>query len=167
MISNRKIAVLFVCTGNICRSPSAEGVFRRMVEQAGRTKDIVCASAGTHAYHIGEPPDPRAQNAALRRGYNLSDQRARRVVADDFREFDLMLAMDLENLEALSLARLRPADARTEAQLFLQYVGLPGHAGSFDVADPYYGSARGFDTMLDVIEAGAAKLLAMLNSSRA
>jgi protein-tyrosine phosphatase len=137
-----------------------------MVEQAGRAKEIVCASAGTHGYHIGEPPDLRAQDAALRRGYNLSDQRARRVIADDFREFDLMLAMDLENIEALSLARLRPPGARTEAQLFLEYVGLPGQAGTFDVADPYYGSAPGFDTMLDVIEAGATKLLAMLNSGR-
>jgi protein-tyrosine phosphatase len=166
MISNKKVAVLFVCTGNICRSPTAEGVFRSMVERASRANQISCASAGTHGYHIGEPPDLRAQDAALRRGYNLKAQRARKVLPEDFNDFDLMLAMDLENIAALE--RMRPAGARIAPELFLEYVDLPGLGSKpREVADPYYGSARGFDAMLDVIEAGAAKLLAMLGTGKA
>jgi protein-tyrosine phosphatase len=162
MISNKKTSVLFVCTGNICRSPTAEGVFRSMVKQAGQEGAIVCASAGTHGYHVGEPPDLRTQEAALRRGYDLSGQRGRKVEAADFNDFDLVLAMDKDNMSAL--ARLRPKTARTSPVLFLDYVGnsKQGSRASSEVADPYYGGAQGFDMVLDVIEDGAAKLLAML-----
>jgi protein-tyrosine phosphatase len=154
------IRVLFICTGNICRSPTAEGVFRAMVKKAGLDGQISCESAGTHGYHIGEPPDLRAQQAAKQRGYDLSAQRARKVAPADFNDFDLMLAMDGENMEAL--ARLRPPDARTHAELLLEHVGQPGPKGVPDVADPYYGSGKGFEVMLDVIEKAAAKLLASL-----
>jgi protein-tyrosine phosphatase len=151
--------ILFVCTGNICRSPTAEGVFREMVAKAGLADRIVCESAGTHGYHIGEPPDLRAQQTARKRGYDLGALRARKVVAADFNDFDLMLAMDGENLEAL--ARLRPKGARIEPELLLEHTGLATRQRP-DVADPYYGSEQGFETMLDVIEAAAAKLLASL-----
>lgn len=166
MIVNRKAAVLFVCTGNICRSPTAEGVFRALVERAGLVSRITCASAGTHGYHLGEPPDLRTQAAARRRGYELSGQRARQVIADDFSDFDLMLAMDLDNLAAL--ARMRPANAGIAPVLFLDYVdGLGGGGGrNKEVGDPYYGGGQGFEAVLDVIEEGAAKLLSMLSSSK-
>jgi protein-tyrosine phosphatase len=152
--------VLFVCTGNICRSSTAEGVFRAMIEQAGLDGQIGCESAGTHSYHIGEPPDLRAQQAAKQRGYDLSAQRARKVAPGDFDDFDLILAMDGENMEAL--ARLRPQHARIYPELLLEHVGQLGPKGVPDVADPYYGSGKGFEVMLDVIEKAAAKLLASL-----
>jgi len=159
--------VLFVCTGNICRSPSAEGVFRAMVEKAGLSQQIQCESAGTHGYHIGEPPDLRAIQAARGRGYDLSAQRARKVAPQDFNDFDLMLAMDQENMRALSPQR--PKDARIQPQLMLEYIKHPAadgiyKDGIYEVADPYYGSGQGFETMLDVIEAAAAKLLASLTA---
>ena len=153
------IRILFVCTGNICRSPTAEGVFSTMVAKAGLADRISCESAGTHGYHIGEPPDLRAQQTALKRGYDLGALRARKVVAADFNDFDLMLAMDGENLAAL--AALRPQGARIEPELLLEHTGLATRQQT-DVADPYYGSEQGFETMLDVIEAAAAKLLASL-----
>ena len=161
MIANRKISVLFVCTGNICRSPTAEGVFQALITRAGLEKNLSCDSAGTHGYHIGEPPDLRAQAAARRRGYDLSTLRARQVVADDFSEFDLMLAMDLGNLAPLG--GLQPANARIAPVLFLDYVNAG--AGKREVADPYYGNGQGFEVVLDAIEDGAAKLLTKLSSS--
>src|SRR5215831_8521570 len=97
-----QVGVLFVCTGNICRSPTAEGVFRKLVAEAGLSDAIVADSAGTHAYHIGEAPDVRSQRAASRRGYDLADLRARRVERTDFERFDLIVAMDLEHFEILS-----------------------------------------------------------------
>lgn len=133
-----------------------------MVEKAGLADHITCASAGTHGYHVGEPPDLRAQQTAKRRGYDLSAQRARRVAPSDFDEFDLVLVMDSDNLEALKLTRLQPANARTPPELLLEHVATPGPHGVFEVADPYYGSGEGFEIMLDTIEAAAAKLLAML-----
>lgn len=149
--------VLFVCTGNICRSPTAEGVFRTLVERAGLADDIRCESAGTHDYHVGDPPDLRTQAAARKRGYELGGQRARKVVPGDFLEFDLMLAMDRDNM--IALARLQPADARTIPVLFLEYVGTPGMS---EVDDPYYGGTDGFRAVLDVIETAAGKLLASI-----
>jgi protein-tyrosine phosphatase len=154
--------VLFVCTGNICRSPSAEGVFRAMVEKAGLSQQIQCESAGTHGYHIGDPPDLRAIQAARGRGYDLSAQRARKVAPQDFNDFDLMLAMDQENMRALALQR--PKDARIQPQLMLEHVNHTSEKGVVEVADPYYGGGQGFETMLDVIEAAAAKLLASLTA---
>lgn len=154
--------VLFVCTGNICRSPTAEGVFRTLVGQAGLSESIRCESAGTHDYHVGDPPDLRALQAAKKRGYDLSAQRARRIAPEDFRNFDLVLVMDHENLNALSLARLRPKDATAEAQLFLEHIQVQAADGSFEVADPYYGNQQSFEVMLDLIEIAARKLIASL-----
>jgi protein-tyrosine phosphatase len=155
-------SVLFVCTGNICRSPTAEGVFRAMVKRAGLENAIACASAGTHGYHVGEAPDLRTLDAARRRGYDLSAQRAQKVEPEDLNVYDLVLAMDQDNMFYLS--RLRPKDARTEPQLFLSYVGVApaGARAASEVPDPYYGGEQGFERVLDVIEDGAAKLLAML-----
>jgi protein-tyrosine phosphatase len=153
--------VLFVCTGNICRSPTAEGVFRAMIELAGVADRISCDSAGTHGYHIGELPDLRARQAARRRGYDLSSLRARRIDRSDFRDFDLMLAMDLENLAALS--QMQPRDARITPALFLEYAG---HPRLREVEDPYYGGAAGFEAVLDVIEDAAARLLVSLTAAK-
>ena len=152
--------VLFVCTGNICRSPTAEGVFRTLVERAGLAREISCDSASTHDYHVGDPPDLRTQAAARSRGYELMDLRARKVAREDFFEYDLVLAMDDDNMAALS--QMQPKGARTLPALFLEYVGNPGMR---EVADPYYGGAQGFDEVLGVIESAAAQLLAALAAS--
>ena len=157
--------MLFVCTGNICRSPTAEGVFRALVERAGLEGRIRCDSAGTHGYHVGEAPDLRTQVSARRRGYELGALRARQVAPQDFEEFDLILAMDRANMAALR--GLQPANARTSPVLFLEYVAAPGtEINESEVGDPYYGDGRGFDDVLNVIETGAAKLLAMLSVRR-
>ena len=153
--------VLFVCTGNICRSPTAEGVFRALIERAGVANRISCDSAGTHGYHIGEPPDLRTQHAARRRGYNLGNLRARCIDHSDFRDFDLMLAMDLENLAALS--HMQPRDARITPALFLDYAG---HPELHEVDDPYYGGPGGFEAVLDVVEDAAARLLVSLTAAK-
>lgn len=158
----KKTSVLFVCTGNICRSPTAEGVFRAMVKRAGLENVISCASAGTHGYHVGQPPDLRTQEAARRRGYDLSAQRAQKVEPADFDGYDLVLAMDQDNMFFLS--RIKPKGARTAPQLFLDYAGVSsaGSRAPSEVADPYYGGEQGFERVLDVIEDGAARLLALL-----
>ena len=142
--------VLFVCLGNICRSPTAEGVFRARAAAAGLTATV--DSAGTGGWHVGDPPDRRAQAEARRRGYDLSAQRARRATAQDFHDFDLIFAMDRSNLSALT--RLRPADASADLTLFLDL--LPDHPLR-DVPDPYY--EDGFDTVLDLIEHGCDALI--------
>jgi protein-tyrosine phosphatase len=147
--------VLFVCMGNICRSPTAEGVFRHLVRTEGLEDLIHVASAGTHDYHTGRPPDARAQQAAARRGYDLSAQRAQRVEARHFVEFDYVLAMDAENLS--HLRRIAPEGLRDKAMLFLDF--SPGHRGG-EVPDPYYGTADGFARVLDLVEAGAHGLMA-------
>lgn len=149
------IRVLFCCMGNICRSPTAEGVFRHMVHAAGLGDRIEIASAGTHDYHIGRPPDRRAQAAAAARGYDLSHQRARQVSPQDFLDYDYILAMDADNL-----ARLRgvaPGAQRDKARLFLDYSET--RSGE-EVPDPYYGGEDGFMLVLDMVEDGAAGLLA-------
>ncbi len=147
--------VLFVCTGNICRSPTAEGVFRHLIQQAGLSAAIESASAGTHGYHIGEPPDPRTVAAARRRGFDLSAQRARKVRAEDFHTYDLILAMDRDHFAHLE--SLRPNEARAEVKLFLTYHPANTHK---DVPDPYYGGAQGFEQVLDMIELASRELLA-------
>jgi protein-tyrosine phosphatase len=159
-------SVLFVCTGNICRSPTAEGVFRAMVKRAGLENAITCASAGTHGYHVGQPPDLRTMEAARRRGYDLSAQRAQKVEPADFNAYELVLAMDRDNMFFLS--RLMPKNARTSPQLFLDYVGVSSQGGraASEVADPYYGGEQGFERVLDVVEDGAARLLAMLTKQQ-
>ena len=143
--------VLFVCTGNICRSPTAEGVFRHFADSAG--VEVEADSAGTHGYHIGEPPDPRTIAAAAKRGFDLKPLRARRVKHEDFNQFDLILAMDgghLAHLEAM-----RPKDARAAVKLFLDYHPEKKR----DVPDPYYGGPEGFEHVLDLVEAASRKLL--------
>lgn len=150
------IKVLFVCTGNICRSPTAEGVFRHMVEAAGLSGAVETDSAGTHGYHIGEPPDPRSVAAAAARGFDLSALRARRVTRADFHSFDLILAMDRGHFE--QLIAQRPTDARAAVKLFLDYHPTPGKM-SGDVPDPYYGDRDGFEQVLDLVETASKALL--------
>ncbi len=154
MNKKEKIRILFVCMGNICRSPTAEGVFRHLVEQQGLAGKIIIDSAGTHDYHIGEPPDARSQAAAARRGYDLSGLRARQVVRDDFRAFDYVLAMDETNLS--QLRQQCPDDCRDRLKLFLDFA----EDGTVrEVPDPYYGGAEGFATVLDLVEHAARGLL--------
>jgi protein-tyrosine phosphatase len=148
-------AILFVCMGNICRSPTAEGVFRHRAQLAGLATRI--ESAGTHAYHIGEPPDPRSTEFALKRGIDLSTQRARKVAASDFAEFDHILAMDKDNLALLQAAC--PPQYRHKLGLFMQYASK---SASDIVPDPYYGGPRGFDEVLDFIEDASDGLIANL-----
>ena len=149
------VSVLFVCMGNICRSPTAEGVFRSVVEREGLGDVIHIDSAGTHAYHVGEGPDRRSQQAALKRGIDLSAQRARRARKQDFARFDYLLAMDRDNLQGL-LAIAPPGDEE-KARLFLTFAPSLTTA---EVPDPYYGSGDGFETVLDLIEAASEGLLA-------
>lgn len=149
--------VLFVCLGNICRSPAAEAVFRKMA--AARGLDAVADSAGTGGWHAGEAPDPRMQKAAARRGYDLSALRARQVTPADFAAFDLVLAMDRANLR--DLEAIRPSGG-VRPRLFLELAGT----GILDTPDPYYGSAADFERTLDLIEEGAAGLAAHLGGSR-
>ena len=156
------IRVLFVCAGNICRSPIAEGVVRRMLHEEKLADRIEVDSAGMQAYHIGEAPDQRAQRAAARRGYDLSGLRARQVGAEDFAHFDLILAMDRSCLAALK--RLCPAERREHLGLFMD------HAKAFDddeVPDPYYGSGEGFELVLDMVEDAADGLIATLQTAPA
>lgn len=149
------IKVLFVCMGNICRSPTAEGVFRHLVEEAGLAQRVLIDSAGTHDYHIGKPPDRRAQAAAVQRGYDLSGLRGRQVETRDFDEFDYILAMDAENLANLN--RIKPSQHRAKVGLFLEY---GQRFAEREVPDPYYGGVQGFDHVLDLVEDAAAGLLA-------
>ena len=145
--------VLFVCLGNICRSPTAEGVLRARAAAAGLA--LFVDSAGTGGWHVGEAPDRRAQAEARKRGYDLSAQRARQAMAQDFRDFDLIFAMDRSNLTALQ--RLRPADGAADLALFLDL--LPGQPLR-EVPDPYY--EDGFDTVLTLIEDGCDALIRRL-----
>lgn len=153
--------ILFVCMGNICRSPTAEGVFRHLLAERARELDVDIDSAGTHSYHVGHPPDHRAQTAARSRGVDLSLIRARRVTERDFHDFDLILAMDQDNLDELML--IRPADARAELRLFLDYAP---DAGVRDVPDPYYGGSQGFEQVLDLVEAAARGLIEEIERKR-
>lgn len=146
LVNKEAVALLMVCHGNICRSPTAEGVMRAKVERAGLASAILIDSAGTHGYHVGEAPDLRSQQAAQRRGYDLSAQRARQVSLADFERFDLVLAADQRNLTALR--QLCPPALRYKLTLMLAPLG-----GSQEVPDPYYGGASGFDRVLDLLEA--------------
>jgi protein-tyrosine phosphatase len=149
--------VLFVCLGNICRSPTAEGVFRHLLAQEAPELRVEIDSAGTAGYHIGHPPDLRSQRAAHARGIDLSGLRARQVSAEDFLRFDLILAMDRDNLEELEA--MRPADSRARVQLFLEYAP---ELGRTEVPDPYYGDARGFEEVLNLSAAASRGLIAAL-----
>ncbi len=149
-----KVKVLFVCMGNICRSPTAEAVFRHYVDKAGLLEHISIDSAGTHDYHIGDAPDARTQRAAKQRGYDMSKLRGRQVEAGDFVRFDYVLAMDEANLSILQ--RLRPHDAQSHLGLFLEFAEYHKER---EVPDPYYGGADGFERVLDMVEDAAAGLL--------
>jgi protein-tyrosine phosphatase len=149
------VNVLFVCLGNICRSPAAEGVFRALVEREGLADRIACDSAGTGSWHVGKVPDARMRAAAKRRGYDLESLRGRQVTVGDFERFDYVLAMDGENLANLTV--LCPPGREGRLGRLLDFA--PG-AGRRDVPDPYYGGADGFERVLDLVEAGAAGLLA-------
>ena len=159
--SQPKTGVIFVCMGNICRSPSAEGVFRAFVEQHGLQERIEIDSAGTHAYHSGEPSDSRAIAAAARRGYSLTEIRARRIEDADFERFDHIIAMDRGNLEIL---RARAGDLHSEkVTLFLDYSA----GDETEVPDPYYGGSAGFEKVLDLVEDASRGLLEMLSNKTA
>jgi protein-tyrosine phosphatase len=152
-------SVLFVCMGNICRSPTAEGVFRHLVQDAGLTDQIEVDSAGTHAFHVNEPPDRRAQAAAERRGFSMSDIRARRIRAEDFERFDHIVAMDRDNLAMLT--DLADAGHHAKIRLFLEY----SSGNEDEVPDPYYGGAAGFERVLDLIEDASRGLLETLKKN--
>ncbi|MEX2575491.1 MAG: low molecular weight protein-tyrosine-phosphatase [Halofilum sp. (in: g-proteobacteria)] len=153
--SNESVRVLFVCTGNICRSPTAHAVFRERVRAAGLAARIDVDSAGTHGYHVGQAPDRRAREAAAQRGYELGDLRARQVDPADLMTYDYVLAMDGLNLSALEAIAV--PDCRAEIARLLDYVA---EAAGQDVPDPYYGARNGFEEVLDLVESGADRLLA-------
>lgn len=152
--------VLFVCMGNICRSPSAEAVLRELARREFPQLQLSVDSAGTHGYHIGEPPDPRSIAAGRARGYDLAPLRARKVVREDFHRFDWLLAMDDANLARLH--DLAPAGSAGRARLFLEFAGERVRR---DVPDPYYGEAADFELVLDLLESASRRLLRQLATS--
>lgn len=151
--------ILFCCMGNICRSPTAEGVFRHVLAAQAPDLQIEIDSAGTHDYHVGAPPDRRAIAAAKRRGIDLSQLRARMVAAEDFATYDLILAMDEDNLQ--ELRRRAPAVHHERIRLMMEFA--PQAASRF-VPDPYYGGAQGFEEVLDLLEEAAQGLVIELRS---
>ena len=154
MNSNTPFRVLMVCTGNICRSPTVHGVLEKMVTNAGLQASIQVDSAGTHSYHVGEAPDGRSQQHALRRGYDLSQQRARQLMAQDFDDFDLVLVMDSSN----EIAARKISTAAQ--QLYLKRLtDFCQHFDDKEVPDPYYGGERGFEHVLDLVEDACQGLL--------
>lgn len=155
----KRLAVLMVCTGNICRSPTAEFVLRRKVEEAGLQEQVRIASAGTHDYHVGAPADDRSAEHALLRGYDLSRHLARQVQPQDFERYDLILALDDGHLELLE--EDCPASHRNKLRRLMEFA--PGHLPR-EVADPYYGGKEGFETVLDHIEAACDGLLRELSA---
>lgn len=155
------VRVLFVCLGNICRSPTAEGVFRKLVERENLHEWVQVNSAGTHAYRIGEPPDPRAQAAAARRGIDLTSIRGRQATVRDFYEYDYILAMDGANFDILQ--QQCPKELRHKIRLLMEFASdYPGD----QVPDPYFGGTAGFDRVLDMIEDAAAGLLEEIRGRR-
>ncbi|MDQ2639567.1 MAG: low molecular weight phosphotyrosine protein phosphatase [Pseudomonadota bacterium] len=153
--------ILFVCLGNICRSPTVEGVARHLAVREAPHLALQFDSAGTAGYHIGDPPDPRSQRAALDRGYDISALRARQVEPADFQRFDLLLAMDEDNLR--DLKAIAPGGTAQRAQLFLS--GCT-EAGCIAVPDPYYGDGSGFERVLDLAEMGVRTLLRSVEAGR-
>ena len=152
-----KTSVLFVCMGNICRSPTAEGVFRHHAERTGMHERLVIDSAGTHAYHVGEPADRRARAAAERRGISLEGIYARRVSSADFERFDYIIAMDEDNLARLH--EEAPDEYHHKIRLFLEFAAVE----ETEVPDPYYGGAAGFERVLDLVEDASRGLLETLS----
>ncbi len=147
-------SVLFVCLGNICRSPMAEGTFRELVAANGLSDTIRTDSAATGPWHVGKPPDGRAQSEMLRRGRDMSDLRARQVSHQDFDQFDLIIAMDMDNLDDLS--RMAGVEYSGKVKLFLDFAT---DSGATEVPDPYYGGADGFNYALDLVEKASEGLL--------
>lgn len=161
MSENNQIRILFVCMGNICRSPTAETVFRKIAAQEAAELHLEVDSAGTHDFHVGDPPDPRAQAAARRRGLDMSRLEARQLAAADFDAFDYVLVMDERNLaDARALA---PARFRARLGLILEYAP---ELERREVPDPYYGGAAGFEEVLDLLEAAARGLINELRAAQ-
>ncbi|HEY8034164.1 MAG TPA: low molecular weight protein-tyrosine-phosphatase [Methylobacter sp.] len=160
MKNKEKIKVLFVCMGNICRSPTAEGVFTKLVKDHNLEAHFAIDSAGTHAYHVGNEPDLRSQSAARERGIELSNLRARQVINGDFEDFDFLLAMDDENYSIL--VKACPAQYKTKIKYFLDYAP---HLNERQVPDPYYGGQYGFERVLDMIEEASVGFLKNLQES--
>lgn len=158
-VESPRYAVLFCCMGNICRSPSAEGLFRRAAERAGVLEELLVDSAGTHGYHVGEAPDARAQRHALRRGCDIGSLRARQVAPEDFQRFDLVVAMDRDNLELLR--RSCPPELEHRLRLMMSFAP---RAGSDIVPDPYYGGPESFEHVLDMLELACAGLLGQVQA---
>ena len=148
------VSVLFVCMGNICRSPTAQGVFERLVAEHRLADVIEIDSAGTHAYHVGDRPDERASAAALQRGIDLSSQKARRVSPEDFNRFDYVLAMDRDNYD--ELLSICPPGHTDKLRLFLEFAP---ELGMQEVPDPYYGGPQGFEVVFDLVEQASLGLL--------
>jgi protein-tyrosine phosphatase len=160
-----RIRVLMVCMGNICRSPTAEAVLRHKLAQAGLSDLVLVDSAGTHAYHVGSPPDDRAQHAAGQRGYDLSKLKARKVRAQDFQDFDLVLAMDFDNLSLLEAHCPATPNSRDKLRRLVEFVPAhSSHAGTQTVPDPYYGGPAGFEFVLDLVEAACDGLVRHLDA---
>ncbi len=153
------IKVLFVCLGNICRSPSAEAVFRALVTAEGMSEHIEVDSAGTHPYHLGEPPDTRASSAAARRGLDLAGLRARQATLQDFHSFDYILCMDRQNQSHLQ--QLAPPDLAEKVRLLMEFAN---EAIDLEVPDPYYGGTKGFEQVLDMLEEAAQGLLRQIRT---
>ena len=160
MPARHSVRVLFVCTGNICRSPTAEAVFRTLVERAGLARVIAIDSAGTHDYQLGQPPDPRAIEQARLRGYELPDRCARQIEFEDFERFDWILAMDMFNLSELE--EMKPPDYQGHLGLFLD---LDPACNVLEVPDPYNGETKDFVRVLDLVERAAKALLEAVRKS--
>jgi len=152
------VKILFVCMGNICRSPTAQGLFQQMIREQGLDKRILVDSAGTHSYHIGNPPDSRSQAVARRRGIDLSKLRSRRLVRDDFIKFDYLLGMDSDNIA--DMHAIRPDEASAQLQLMLEY---SKRYSQRDIPDPYFGN-DGFEMVFDMIDDASRGLLEHIRS---
>ncbi len=160
MSNKNQVKILFVCMGNICRSPSAEGVFNKLIKEKKLQKSFSIDSAGTHAYHIGDSPDLRSQRAAKEREVDLSKIRARKVIMGDFEDYDYLLAMDEDNHAIMMEAC--PEELQHKIKLFLEFAP---HLDTNEVPDPYYGGAYGFEKVLDLIEEASTGFLGHLKKS--
>lgn len=165
-VTQPRLRVLMVCMGNICRSPTAEGVLRHKLAKAGLAELVLVDSAGTHAYHVGSPPDDRSQHAASQRGYDLTGLRARKVKPQDFHDFDLVLAMDFDNLALLQESCPPTTKARNKLRRLTEFVPAHSpHAAAQTVPDPYYGGPAGFEFVLDLVEDACDGLIAHLQQA--
>jgi protein-tyrosine phosphatase len=162
--TDRPVRVLFVCLGNICRSPTAEGVMRSLLERDGIEGDVRVDSAGTGAWHVGSSPDPRATAAARARGIRLGGS-ARQVRVDDFDDFDLIVAMDRSNQRDL-IAIAPDGDAREKVRLLREFDLADTDLGELEVPDPYYGGGEHFEEVLDIVTAGCEGLLEEIRAGR-